>query len=443
MVYFIKKGLDVPIQGKAKNEIDCVPITKEVGLDLSSFSSYVFKPLIKVGDPIKLGEGIAHDLHDRKKQFLSPATGKIKSIDYGKRRRISMITIESCVEDDSFRFPKIKEPLSKELIIDHLLQFGLFPYIQKRPLCEMIDPKRLPDAIFISAVESAPFIPDASHEYLGNEAVFQHAVDILQQIAPVYIVYEEICFANISNANLYQIKGKHPKANVSVHIEKIKPIKSIDDCIWTLKTEGVVAIGKAFKEQKMLTRKNIAIAGEGIHQDKRKIYNVHIGSSIAELLKGKLIDHNFRVISGDPLTGKADLAFLGFYHKAISTIQNPSKGKVLHFLRYGKSAYTFSNGYGSAFSRIKNTLFSFTTSYNGEERPFVDGAIYDRVFPMKIPVEALIKAILAKDFDEAVKLGLLEIAPEDFALPEFICPSKIPFMSIVEGALEEYKKVLS
>ncbi|MCB1108387.1 MAG: NADH:ubiquinone reductase (Na(+)-transporting) subunit A, partial [Chlamydiia bacterium] len=69
---------------------------------------------------------------------------------------------------------------------------------------------------------------------------------------------------------------------------------------------------------------------------------------------------------------------------------------------------------------------------------FVDGSYYDRVMPMRIPTMPLIKALLAEDFEKALSLGLLEVDAEDFALPAFICPSKIAMPEIVKRAQQFY-----
>ena len=45
---------------------------------------------------------------------------------------------------------------------------------------------------------------------------------------------------------------------------------------------------------------------------------------------------------------------------------------------------------------------------------------YDRVFPMDIFPEQLVKAIITGDIDRMEALGIYEVAPEDFALCEFV-----------------------
>ena len=43
----------------------------------------------------------------------------------------------------------------------------------------------------------------------------------------------------------------------------------------------------------------------------------------------------------------------------------------------------------------------------------------------------LFKAIIAEDIEMMENLGIYEVAEEDFALCEFICPSKIEIQSVI------------
>ena len=52
--------------------------------------------------------------------------------------------------------------------------------------------------------------------------------------------------------------------------------------------------------------------------------------------------------------------------------------------------------------------------------------MYEEVFPLDIYPMQLLKACLYKDLDELENLGAYEVAPEDFALTEFVCVSKQP-----------------
>ena len=88
----------------------------------------------------------------------------------------------------------------------------------------------------------------------------------------------------------------------------------------------------------------------------------------------------------------------------------------------------------SLFSKGKE--YAIDTNINGEERAFVVSGEYEKVFPFDIYPVYLIKSILANDIEAMENLGIYEVAPEDFALCEFVCTSKINVQQIVRDGLD-------
>ena len=68
---------------------------------------------------------------------------------------------------------------------------------------------------------------------------------------------------------------------------------------------------------------------------------------------------------------------------------------------------------------------------------------FDKVFPFDIYPEYLLKAMMANDIERMEELGIYEVAPEDFALPEFVDTSKEPLQQIVRQSLDSLRKELS
>ena len=139
-----------------------------------------------------------------------------------------------------------------------------------------------------------------------------------------------------------------------------------------------------------------------------------------------------RLISGDPLTGAqvTQLEFLRHGHTTVSAIPEAAvaDSSLLSFLWLRSDDYTATNAY----VHRSDAPARFTTNEHGEERPFVDPEYYDKVMPFTVLPVLLVKALLADDLDKAVAYGLLDIVPEDFALADFVCPSKIGMMRIVQ-----------
>jgi Na+-transporting NADH:ubiquinone oxidoreductase subunit A len=85
---------------------------------------------------------------------------------------------------------------------------------------------------------------------------------------------------------------------------------------------------------------------------------------------------------------------------------------------------------------LPRKAYTLDTNFHGGERAFVMTGQYEKVVPMDIYPMQLLKAILAEDIEMMENLGIYEVAEEDFALCEYICPSKIEIQSIVRQGLD-------
>ena len=87
-----------------------------------------------------------------------------------------------------------------------------------------------------------------------------------------------------------------------------------------------------------------------------------------------------------------------------------------------------------------STFNSFNTNLHGSVRPFLFTGQFERVFPFDIYPLQLIKACIIGDVELQEQLGIYEVEPEDFALCEFIDPSKTDIQPIIREALEVLRK---
>ena len=62
------------------------------------------------------------------------------------------------------------------------------------------------------------------------------------------------------------------------------------------------------------------------------------------------------------------------------------------------------------------------------------------MMPMDVMPEYLLKAIMSHDIDNMERLGIYEVAPEDFALAEYADTSKLPLQRIVREGLDYFRK---
>lgn len=452
----IKKGLDIPIQGrphgavqplKAAGEASFIAVPTQLALDLTPFEEVKFRLIVKEGDIVKIGQALAEDKDAPGRMFVSPAGGRVKEIRRGLKRRLLDIVIEVEAPEKYEQHP-VGNPkdLTREEIIERLKAGGLLTHIRQRPFNRLANPQKTPRCIFVKALESAPFMPPAELQIIGNEKEFQVGLEALTKLTSgsVHLVYHKNStfspFLDAKNVQKHTAEGPYPISNFSVHIQAISPIQSTEDVVWTLNAHDVAGIGHLLLHGRYFVDRVVAVAGPGVIESRIGFFKAREGFPLKSLLAGRIQKGQLRFITGDVLTGRGIDAedFLGFYDYCCCVVPENFKREFLHFFRLGLDKYSFTGTYVSGHRNNAHRTYPFTTNQHGEVRAFIDGHLYDEVMPLDISTINLVKAILAEDYDLAVFLGLLEVDSEDFALPTFVCPSKIEMMEIVKQGLRRH-----
>jgi Na+-transporting NADH:ubiquinone oxidoreductase subunit A len=97
------------------------------------------------------------------------------------------------------------------------------------------------------------------------------------------------------------------------------------------------------------------------------------------------------------------------------------------------------------FSWLIKRLFPYKkyepdTRILGGERALIMSGEYEKVFPMDILPEQLVRACITGELEKQENLGIYEVAPEDLALCEFVCTSKVEVQRVIREALDRLKK---
>ena len=124
---------------------------------------------------------------------------------------------------------------------------------------------------------------------------------------------------------------------------------------------------------------------------------------------------------------------INFYANMLSVIPEGNHYEMLGWMmpRFGK--FSVSRAYFSWLCPKKS--YNLDTNLNGEERAFVVTGLYEKYLPMDIYPMHLLKAILAGDIDKMENLGIYEVVEEDFALCEFVDPSKTDMQQIIRQGI--------
>ena len=440
----INKGLDIRLLGSPERKKTVLTPSSIISLSPLDFHGLNPKMIVKEGDAVKIGDPLFFDKTNESILFVSTASGNVKAVVRGEKRKILQILIEA---GSSQEF-KVGEPvdsskLSSEEIKTKMLASGLWPFIKQRPIDVIADPNQEPKSIFISTFDSSPLAPDYSYILDGKSEDLQAGIDVLCKLTKgdvhlnVDAKNENTLFSNLKGVKLNKFSGKHPAGNVGTQIHHINPINK-GEFIWTVNIQDLAIIGNYFNTGKFNATRTIALTGSEVIAP--QYFDVLIGTNLDSILNKKINNDNVRIISGNVLTGdrKEKKDYLGFYHNQITVI--PEGDNYKFFLTKGWLGLGFDKFSNSrlfpTFLAPKTKNFVLDTNTNGEERAFVVTGELERVFPFDILPMQLIKAAITNDIDGMENLGIYEVAPEDFALCEYVCTTKINIQDKIRTGLD-------
>ena len=429
----IKKGINLPFKENYNNKDVKKILTKKVCLDFSKFTYLHLRLLKKVGDNILKGENLMVDNHMDKRTYLSPVSGKIVEILRGERRRITGVIIEINDKPGQNLPPyDLTKNVPKENVMDYIFSQGLSFHIHKRPFHRVINDQQLPRSIFITTVSSSPYSPSFNYIMKGNEKIFQSGLDLLSKFSPVHLVYNDDLFIQFTNCEPHKILGPHPIESPSIHIMAIDPIKDVNDVVWSLDVYDVLSIGSVALNGEVFDRQIFSCDGDGFENGEKILIESTKGADLKELFP-----KHKNLISGNPLSGTLNHGYLKEKDYSVISLKFSENIEIMPFIKPGFNKYSMTKTFLSKLiSKKNNNNLQYTLG--GEGRPFIAKDIYQDFFPFNIYIEPLIKALLSEDYSLAISIGFLDIDTIDLAIPEYLCPSKIPLMSIFEKAKVSY-----
>jgi len=452
----LRRGLNIPLKGNALNQI-----TKTISSDILAVKPTDFrllnpKLLVKEGDAVKAGTPVMADKKNPEIVFCSPTSGTISQIVRGDKRKLLEIRILSDKKNEYLPIttPNFRTATKKELIYT-LTSSGIWPTIKQRPYGIIPNPEVEPKSIFISGFDSSPLAPDLDFALRGEIEHIQIGVDILNMLTKggVHVSLHAVSYASspfhkLEKVITHSFDGPHPVGNVGIQIHHINPINK-GEVVWTVDLYSVAAIGKLFTKGIYDIKKIIAITGPRVNKPSYveclpgmcmtdiKEYADNLGEKKREPLPVRYVSGN--ILTGDNVGAEG---FLGFYHNQITLLSEGSYHEMFGWVKpFRLKKFSFSHSYFSWLTPSKK--YSMDTNLNGGERAFVMTGIYEKVLPMDIYPMHLLKAILAEDIDRMEALGIYEIIEEDFALCEFVCPSKTEIQEIVSKGIDLMIKEMS
>ncbi|MCP3929664.1 MAG: Na(+)-translocating NADH-quinone reductase subunit A [Bacteroidetes bacterium] len=441
----LKKGYDIKLKGEAAKQFSNNVKATTFAVQPPNFIgiSPIPKLLVEEGNKVKAGDPIFFDKKRPDIKYVAPVSGEVVAVKRGAKRAINAVVI---LADKEMKFREYAafdlENSNREALVEYLLESGVWPMIKQRPFNIVPKPTEIPRDIFISTFDTAPLAPDLNFVVEGKGEAFQKGLDVLNKLTEgkVHLGIDgrgketpSPVFTEATGVEKHWFKGKHPAGNVGIQIHHIRPINS-NDKVWVMGVQEVITLGALFTEGRFNTERILVLAGAALNES--KYVKTYLGANIGEMVKGILKEGEQRIISGDVLSGaKVEQdEFLHFHDDQITVIKEGNDFEVFGWLIPGGARPSVSRTFTSFL--FPSRQYEGETNTHGEKRAFVVTNQYERVLPMDIFPQHLMKAIIVNDFERMEGLGIYELSEEDIALCEFVCTSKQPLQQILRKGLD-------
>lgn len=441
----LHKGLDILLNGAAVREKMKVKSNGKYCLCPDDFTGVVPKVVVKEGDRVKAGDALFINKNFPSVKFASPVSGVVKAVVRGDRRKVLGVAVDADNEQQYVDFGKKDvSAMSGADVKACLLEAGLFGFIDQLPYAVSTNDTTTPKAIFVSALRDKPLACDFEFELSGQESSFQTGITALSKIAKVYLGIgsrqSADALVNARDAEVTVFDGKCPAGNVGVQVNHLLPVNK-GEVVWTVDPSVVIFFGRLFEQGRVDMTRTVALCGPRVAKPMHA--DMLVGQELSTLLANSITDDakDARIINGNVLTGRVTdtKGYLGAHSSEITVIdEGGSADEFAGWIMPRFNQFSVNRSYFSWL--LGGKTYSPDARIKGGKRHMIMSGEYDKVIPMDIYAEYLIKAIIAGDIDRMEQLGIYEVAPEDFALAEFVDSSKLELQRIVRQGLDMLRK---
>lgn len=429
----IKKGLDLPIAGTPVQEIAGVHTPTQVAILGTDFHGLKPTLLVSEADSVEKGQVLFTDKKNPGVQFTAPATGRVASINRGPKRVFESLVIEIAEgAERSFTAYEAStlEQLSRQSVVDQLVESGEWTALRTRPFNKIPRVDSVPDAIFITALDTRPHAPDANLILAAQAEAFAAGTQVVSLLTegPTHVCADGQFPAQIDLAGkavIQTFSGVHPAGLVGTHIHFLEPVHA-QKMVWHLHYQDVIAIGQLFLTGSIFSERVVSLGGPAVSNP--GLIKTQRGASLEQLTHDRLDSGANRVISGSVLDGrKAEgaQAFLGRFHLQVAVLKEGTHREFFGFVAPGTDKFSMTRLFAAWLFGKKE--FEFTTSTGGSERSMIPLGSFERLSAMDILPTQLLRALLVDDIESSIELGCLELDEEDLALFTFACPGKYEY----------------
>ena len=440
----IRKGYDIKLVGAAaQTDLDAVS-AQTYAVSPLDFPGITPKLAVKAGAQVKAGDTLFFDKDRPEVKICAPVSGEIAEVKRGAKRKILAVII---LADSKIKYAshgKLDlDKADRASVAELFSNSGIGALITSRPYGVVASMLEEPRDIFVNAVQSGPLAGNLAYQLDGKDSEITAALKALGKLTSgkVYVSQDgdEKGVPSLNDSSVVNVNftGKHPKGMVGTQIAHISPINK-GDIVWTVNAVDLPVIGRAVLKGEYAPEYKVAVTGSMV---KNTGYATMIqGVSLSSFNASNMKAGNARIIAGDVLSGTQIEKLMDTFplgNPRLQRFRKEIKRNSLDGFCRIRQIFHESRLWGWLFP---NRKYDLDTNMHGEERAFVVTGEYDKFIPMDIFPQHLLRAVMIGDIEKMEQLGIYEIVPEDFALAEVACTSKLPLQQIVRDGLNDLRK---
>ncbi len=437
----ISKGFTPKLAGDPDLSLIGLPFPSTIGCCAGDIPFIRPKLLVKKGDTVKTGTPVFSDKRDLSIQYVSPATGRVKQILFGERRRLLEVIIDPERRDEFIQYDPMSldemADMPKAGLIDRLKQGGLWQGLRQFPAVDTADPDHTPAMIIVSLNGNDIFSPHPGLVLKDKMDTFETGMALLRRFSHRVVVTARQSSlndlgldSNLEKQITHLTGNTYPAWHPGAVLFNLKQSEA-ENTSWCISLDHLLMIGQFLMTGRYPVEKLVTVTRDN---DCRPHIRVRRGAPLNTLVKslapgslattgqfnGRILDHG---------------SHLGFFENTINII-GPGRGEEMFgFVRPGLDKPTVSATFLSSLLRQPAPL---DCTLHGELRACINCSYCERICPNDLMPSFIMKALHADEVEEALSLGLLDCC--QCGLCSYTCPSKIELAKILaDGIYSHYK----
>ena len=459
-LHTVRRGFDIRVTGAPAPDgpADELRVPARVALLGEDYPGMRPTMRVREGDAVSRGAVLFEDKKTPGVRFTAPLSGRVAAVHRGERRAFVSMVLEVNPEERAGGRGEGRAPagwsgrhpdaLGADSVRELLLESGEWTAIRTRPFGRVANPAARPQAVFVTATDTAPLAPDPVAAVAGRDTDLEWGAAAVAKLTdgPVFVCSRagrRLPVPEGDRIRHEEFAGPHPAGTAGLHIHRLAPVRRGQEA-WHLDAQDLASIGKLFRTGSGDALRVVSLGGPPLRRP--TLLRVPVGASLDDFAAPDLEvgtgPAERRIISGSLLSGRTAsgevTGYLGRYHRQVTVLEEDRRRRFLGWLAPGAGAVSVSRAYLS--SVLPSRARGLTTGSHGSRRAIVPIGTYDKVMAFDIPAPMLLRALVMEDIERAEELGVLELIEEDVGLLTFACPAKNDYAPALRRVLDTLEK---